>query len=415
MTPLERANAEQRAASNPNISAFVAASAGSGKTKLLTDRLLRLMLAGTRPDRILCLTYTKAAAAEMTIRLNRRLGEWVAMPGARLDAQLQSLDIRPTPEMRKQARKLFGDVLDLPGGMRIETIHAFCQSLLRRFPVEAGLSPHFKLEDGVEAASRLREAREATLARPEHREAVIALAGETDEASFSDLIGALNAGEDAMHELLRAYGPAEIAVMQYEALNAEGSSHEDILRRAMEWPRRAHLQTVLGRIASGGTNTGRSWAMDRLAWLGQDVENRLLTWIDWVESHFTTAGERRKMKTYTGKGLAAEQESLHAEIDLEHDRIEKIQEAIKAAQLATLNAYLLNLAVPILRQDSGAKSEQAQVTYGDLIAMTGKLLKKPGAEWVLYKLDGGIEHLLLDEVQDTAPAQWKIANAIAIR
>lgn len=412
-TPQEKANAEQRAASNPNISAFVAASAGSGKTKLLTDRLLRLMLAGTRPDRILCLTYTKAAAAEMTIRLNRRLGEWVAMPGPKLDAQLQALDIRPTPEMRNQARKLFGDVLDLPGGMRIETIHAFCQSLLRRFPVEAGLSPHFKLEDEVEAASRLREAREQILARPEHRDAVVALAGETDEASFRDLIGMLNAGEDAMHELLRTYSPAEIAVIQYEALNAEGSSHEDILRKAMEWPRRTHLQTVLGRIASGGTNSGRSWAADRLAWLAQDVESRLLTWIDWVQAHFTATGERRKMKTYTGKGLAAEQESLHAEIDREHDRIEQIQEAIKAAQLATLNAHLLNLAAPILRQDSGAKSEQAQVTYGDLIAMTGKLLKKPGAEWVLYKLDGGIEHLLLDEVQDTAPAQWTIANAIA--
>ena len=116
ITPLERANAEQRAASDPAVSAFVAASAGSGKTKLLTDRLLRLMLAGTRPERILCLTYTKAAAAEMTIRLNRRLGEWVAMPEPKLDTELQLLAVPATKETRMQARKLFADVLDIPGG-----------------------------------------------------------------------------------------------------------------------------------------------------------------------------------------------------------------------------------------------------------------------------------------------------------
>jgi ATP-dependent helicase/nuclease subunit A len=413
MTPLERANAEQRAASNPKISAFVAASAGSGKTKLLTDRLLRLMLSGTRPDRILCLTYTKAAAAEMTIRLNRRLGEWVAMPERELDAQLQLLDIDANAKTRRQARMLFGDVLDLPGGMRIETIHAFCQSLLRRFPLEAGVSPHFKLEEEAAAAMRLREAREYILSAPEHREAITALAGETDERSFTDLITKLNAGEDALHELLRTHEAADISGMQYDALNALSRSHEDILRKAMQWPRETHLRTVLSRIASGGTNTGKTWALDRLAWLDADIENRLATWDDWVKSHFTVKGERRKMKTYTGVALAAEADLLHAEIDLEHDRIENLQDAVKAAQLLMLNSHLLNVAAPILQYDSSAKSEQAQVTYGDLISMTGELLKDPGAAWILYKLDGGIEHLLLDEVQDTAPEQWKIANAIA--
>ena len=413
MTPLERANAEQRAASNPAVSAFVAASAGSGKTKLLTDRLLRLMLSGTRPDRILCLTYTKAAAAEMTIRLNRRLGDWVAMPVQKLDAQLQALDIDPDAQTRLQARTLFGEVLDLAGGMRIETIHAFCQSLLRRFPLEAGLSPHFKLEEVVEAASRLREARELTLAAPGHRDSITALAGETDERSFSELIATLNTGEDALHELLRTHSPGDIVAMQFDALNTAGRSHEDILRAAMQWPRETHLRKVLSRIASGGTNTGQKWALEGLAWLAQDMETRFITWVRWIEAHFTTKGERRKMGRHTGAALAGEQEALHAEIDLEHERIEQIQDMVKAARLATLNAHLLNVVAPILRQDSSVKYENAQLTYGDLIATTGKLLKDPGAAWILYKLDGGIEHLLLDEVQDTAPEQWKIANAIA--
>src|SRR5579863_8320731 len=125
VTPRARAEAAQRAASDPAVSAFVAASAGSGKTKLLIDRLLRLMLGGAAPERILCLTFTKAAAAEMAVRLQRRLGEWVTMPPATLSEELRKLAIEPTDAAMERARSLFAHVLDLPGGMRIGTIHAF--------------------------------------------------------------------------------------------------------------------------------------------------------------------------------------------------------------------------------------------------------------------------------------------------
>jgi len=412
-TPQDRANAEQRAASDPNTSAFVAASAGSGKTKLLTDRLLRLMLSGTRPERILCLTYTKAAAAEMTIRLNRRLGEWVAMPEEKLDAQLHALGLRPGTESRQRARKLFADVLDLPGGMRIGTIHAFCQSLLRRFPVEAGLSPHFMLEDELDATTRLREARELTLAQPKNRAAIAALAGETDEQSFIALTGNLNAGQNDLHALLREFGPDGIADMQSAALNAAGHAHEDILRAALKWEREHDLHRAISRIAGAGTNTGRDWAQRRLAWLAHDLENRFLNWVDYASEYFIKSGERRSLKILTGKALAAEQDHLHAELALEQARLEDIQERRNAARLAALNAQLLSLVAPILQRDAAIRSERANLTYGDLISMTAKLLKDPGAAWILYKLDGGIDHLLLDEVQDTAPAQWKIAEAIA--
>jgi ATP-dependent helicase/nuclease subunit A len=160
----DRANAEQRAASDPAVSAFVAASAGSGKTKLLTDRLLRLMLGGADPGRIQCLTFTKAAAAEMAVRLQKTLGAWVTLDDAALDAQLRERDVEPDAATRAAARALFARVLDLPGGMRIGTIHAFCQSLLRRFPLEAALSPHFRLVDEIDADLALRDARETMLA-----------------------------------------------------------------------------------------------------------------------------------------------------------------------------------------------------------------------------------------------------------
>src|SRR5215469_10824016 len=147
----DRANQEQRLASNPAVSSFVGASAGSGKTKLLTDRLLRLMLSGAKPERIQCLTFTRAAAAEMALRLHKRLGAWVTMGDAALIEELRELDVPPDEATREAARSLFARVLDLPGGMRIGTIHAFCQSLLRRFPLEAALSPHFRLVDDRDA------------------------------------------------------------------------------------------------------------------------------------------------------------------------------------------------------------------------------------------------------------------------
>ena len=164
-SPRDRANAEQLQASDPAVSAFVGASAGSGKTKLLTDRLLRLMLTGAEPERIQCLTFTKAAAAEMAVRLQRTLGRWVTLDETVLARELRALQVEPSGTTLTAARALFARVLDLPGGMRIGTIHAFCQSLLRRFPLEASLSPHFRLVDDRDAEDALTEARENMLAR----------------------------------------------------------------------------------------------------------------------------------------------------------------------------------------------------------------------------------------------------------
>ena len=119
-------NVKQRSASDPECSVWVGASAGTGKTKVLTDRVLRLMLAGTQPSRILCLTFTKAAAAEMSIRINNTLAQWATLPDARLETNLADLTgARPDADMRTRARRLFAQVVDCPGGMKIQTIHAF--------------------------------------------------------------------------------------------------------------------------------------------------------------------------------------------------------------------------------------------------------------------------------------------------
>ena len=157
-------NVKQRRASDPECSVWVGASAGTGKTKVLTDRVLRLMLAGTQPSRILCLTFTKAAAAEMSIRINNTLARWATLPDARLEDSLTDLTgERPDADMRTRARRLFAQVVDCPGGMKIQTIHAFCQSLLRRFPLEADLAPQFDVMDERTADELLAAARDTVL------------------------------------------------------------------------------------------------------------------------------------------------------------------------------------------------------------------------------------------------------------
>ncbi len=287
MSAIEDANRQQLAASDPAVSSFVAASAGSGKTKLLTDRLLRLMLAGTAPDKILCLTYTKAAAAEMRIRLNKRLGEWVAMPKAELSAKLRELAVRPDEETLGRARKLFADVLDLPGGMRIETIHAFCQSLLRRFPLEARLSPHFTVADDEAAGQRLREARERVLASPTSRAAVGTLAAEIDEQRFSDLSGKFVEGVESG---FLKQPPEAMAALLRAALAAEEEDEAALLRAFVSLPREAQLREYLRLVAERGTPTGQNWAHTGLDWLALHPERRAANLMPWNETLFTQKG-----------------------------------------------------------------------------------------------------------------------------
>ena len=410
MSAIEDANRQQLAASDPAISSFVAASAGSGKTKLLTDRLLRLMLAGAAPEKILCLTYTKAAAAEMRIRLNKRLGEWVAMPRAELNEKLRALDITPTEETLSRARKLFADVLDLPGGMRIETIHAFCQSLLRRFPLEARLSPHFAVADDKAAGQRLREARERVLAHPTARGAVATLAAEIDEQRFSDLSGKFVEGVESEF-LKRTQG--SMAAMLRAALAVGDEDEATLLRAFVLPPREIELRNYLQLVAERGNVSGQKWAYPALDWLALPPEQRLPGRKIWTKACLTTEGEPRALRGFCGKKLAAEEAAIKAEIVKEAERIQHLQDRLKLIRLVNINQALLEILSPVALSEREAKSRAAELSYSDLINQTSQLLIDHGAAWVLYKLDGGIEHLLLDEVQDTAPAQWEIANVIA--
>lgn len=410
------AEAAQRAAADPAVSAFVGASAGSGKTKLLTDRLLRLMLAGNPPARILCLTFTRAAAAEMAIRLRARLGRWAIAGDTSLDAELATLDVAATAANRTRARALFGVVLDLPGGMRIDTIHAFCQSLLRRFPLEAQISPHFVVSDEAEAAERRRAARESVLGdRVDEPHADLRLlAGEISEIQFAGLTDTLLADSQThlARLLARHVDPAAIAAMQHAALDAPDETAAALWDRAIDFDDTV-LRVALNRIATDGPPKTGERALLLLDWLAGDPASRRAGWQDWCAGFLTGKGEPKARSTIVGKKLDQAEPSLFDAIETEQARIAAHHDNLAALDLAALSAALTGLLLPIRAVEAKEKTDLSRFDYGDLIARAAELLIDPGAAWVLYKLDGGIDHILLDEVQDIAPAQWGVIDAIA--
>ena len=162
---IHHASAAQAQASDPAASVFVSANAGTGKTKLLTDRVLRLLLAGAPADSILCVTYTRAAAAEMRNRINKRLGDWTIISAKALTEDLKKMGIETPPQdMMQRARSLFAEILDNDNGPRVETVHSFCQTILHRFPIEAGITPHARLADDEEQARLKLQARNNIMA-----------------------------------------------------------------------------------------------------------------------------------------------------------------------------------------------------------------------------------------------------------
>jgi ATP-dependent helicase/nuclease subunit A len=407
-----RATTAQLQASDPKTSSFVAASAGSGKTKLLTDRLLRLMLGGADPARIQCLTFTKAAAAEMAIRLNTTLGKWVTLDDAALDEALSELGMIPDAELRQESRALFAKVLDLPGGMRIGTIHAFCQSLLRRFPLEAQISPHFQLVEDRDADDALTEAREDMLARahPADAQAALALlAGLCSLAGFGKLVDALRADRQRLAGLSRI-GADGLPAALMRAVGLEASDDRDaIIGRAVMWREEAVLRRAAQMVQQRGAATCAEKSRKLLEFLSLEADERVEHWQTWRDEFLLGDGKPRGPSVFVNKKLCEQDPELQPVFLAEQDRVRQVEDQLRALELARISAALVTLATPVIGAYATHKEAAGLLDYDDLIHRTSKLLVDPGAAWVLYKLDGGLDHLLLDEVQDTAPAQWRIA------
>jgi ATP-dependent helicase/nuclease subunit A len=427
MDPYARAQKAQADAALPDRSAWVEAHAGSGKTKVLIDRVARLLLRredgrqGAAPDTILCITYTKAAANEMLSRLFKTLGDWSVAGDDTLRGELARLENRDKSAYDESAlddaRTLFARALETPGGLRIETIHAFCSRILRRFPLEARVSPGFgEIED--QEADRLWD---------EAMRGEILEAAETDPAALSTLSetgGGL--GASAVLSSLRGArakltGADRLAVKARikAALNAPDETAGELVSQAVDhaFPR-AEIQSVIDLLNSNpGAKKSDLALLNTLIHCLSDApsDDRFERYC----SVFLTAkGEWRQGNPYTA-GMSKQSNLLQALFQMkdgdgsEVARIRQLLGDLKARLAYERTAALVDVGLPVLSAYASGKAAHAALDFDDLIQRTRALLTAPGiAEWVLFKLDGGLTHILLDEAQDTSPDQWTIINTL---
>lgn len=409
----------QLEAVRPHRSAWVGASAGTGKTTVLTDRLLALMVEGTKPERLLCLTFTKAGAAEMSNRLFARLSGWTTMAGPALAEALEELVGRPVEEAEiRRARGLFAQVLDAPGGLKIQTIHAFCQSLLGRFPLEAGIPPHFAVLDEASADALMAEARNAVLAEaeagdPRLAQALATLAGLAQEEGFGKLLRQLASERGRLGRQLERAGGVEGLVRRI-AERLEVAPDATVLaarRLAADLPpaRRAALAQVAGQLAEG-SKTDKEAGQAIAAFLASPDPASAF---DLLCTAFLTREGARRARLCTA-GCAKAFPDLPDALDAECNRLLGAVARIRAAATMEATRSLLILGAAILARYERAKLQRARLDYDDLILRTGALLaENGGCSWVMYKLDGGLDHILIDEAQDTNPEQWQVIAALA--
>ncbi len=410
--PKAEAIAAQRRASDPAVSAWVGASAGSGKTTLLTARVLRLLLGGCDPGRILCLTYTRAAAAEMATRLAARLGEWAAMGDAPLTEQLAALGVAAEEATLVRARGLFAQVLDQPGGLRIATIHAFCQSLLRRFPLEARVAPHFALIEERDSAELLSASREEALARPTETiiEALAAVSPHVEQEGFGGIVASmLDARGKLSGALAATNAPEGLAAMQRRVLALDLDESEEALLGAACVRDFTRLNAA-AQALTRGEQSDRDRAEPMRRFITTPPAQRTALWDIWRAAFLTDKGEPRK-RLATKKAIAAMAEIVEVLAE-EAQFILTLEERRRGLRAAEASSALVRLVEPVLSAYERRKHARAGLDYDDLIGCARDLLASTDTAWVQYKLDGGLDHVLLDEAQDTSAVQWEVVERL---
>lgn len=412
-SPLQKLLGDQARASEPDAHVWLSASAGTGKTHVLTARVFRLLLQGVRPENILCLTFTKAGAAEMADRIHDRLAAWVQMDEADLFRDLEALGEEAGPDARNRARRLFAEVLESTGGgLRIQTIHGFCQQLLTAFPLEADLPPGFRPLDQRE---------QGTLARQTLADLVVGAQERADDALIEALQAiSLRLGEGGAEQfLLRCAShlpaldllPEDVAPWLYRELGLpEGDIAEHIARECDDT--QFDMRT-LAWIAQANADWGTGRALercDRIArWRALDPAVRATRLDDLHGAWCKADGDIISAKGWVPPidGYADASARLHS-------RCAELLSLRALAAYADLLSQALHAGRAYARAYGEAKQLAGAVDFDDLIARTASLLSQPGiADWIRYKLDQRIDHILVDEAQDTNVRQWQIVGALA--
>lgn len=421
MAVLAEAERLQNAASDPGVSAWVRANAGTGKTYVLVQRILRLLLNGAEPQSLLCLTYTKNAAAEMEARVLNELGSWTTARDADLDVRLEKLlGHAARVEERLRARCLFAQIIDAARGLPIMTIHSFCEQVLRRFPVEAGMPPNFEILTEDEAEAALRKATDAVLdiaAREPASPLGAALSTvirNADAAQFDKLLGDVLAKRSTLRALLSppAEGDAVDHVEVRLRLHFGLSLSETVEGIRQEQLRIADDLDALGEILPlllAGKATDQKTAGRLKAVIEAKSETTRLSALS--EFFLTTDGKLRK--NFFTKDIAAKLGGVTRRLDELCASFASTEEKLCAARIVEASTALVRLAGEVADHYEREKRLRCAADFDDLIEKTLSLLEDgPSAEWVLFQLDHRIDHILVDEAQDTSAAQWTIIERL---
>ncbi len=416
--------AQTRKATDPLASVWVSANAGSGKTHVLSERVIRLLLEGVEPSTIVCLTYTKAAASVMENRVFQRLAEWTGLSDEELAEAISKLD-GGEPEAAKlvKARRLFARALETPGGLKIQTIHAFCQMILGRFPLEANIAGRFDLVDDALLAQIIKDARRAVLQKAgipgadAIAQSVRQIVGALGEKALTDLLEDVLKSRDrpALAEFCRsvAEGGAGHARL-YDFLGCDPTESEaDIISRS--WPLNSLPVAVLRDMVALKPDIASK--VHTLAFV-LCMENALSAPDAALRHKALKAAVKDeggvKNKDNVARALSAFIPDISATLDAFGEEMAEIADHLTRLKTARFTVFGLTLANSALSEYAERKAKRALLDYDDIIERTVKLLTQSGASaWVQYKLDQGISHILVDEAQDTSPSQWKVINALS--
>ena len=412
---------DQNRAANPRDSVWVSANAGSGKTHVLTERVIRLLLDGTDPSKILCLTYTKAAAAVMQNRVFARLSEWATTDEEKLAQAIEQIDGQaPDRERLAQARRLFARALETPGGLKIQTIHAFCEAILHQFPLEANIAGHFELMDDLMQVALVGEARRQLLQSArldKNAELAAAFADVLDAAGEFGLQGLLDEAVSKRHDLARFIhdiGHDELRRETFYAHFGFASTDTEDSILATLWPVREFDSAILGEILEiprSATRAQEFALILRFAKVNQQIDQREAT----LKTAFLKAGGEPKSGSFvSSKAVTDRVPDFIERFDRAAQRVFEGLDRLKQLRLVRLTLSALALVDDLLGRYQQMKKAHGLLDFDDLIVRTMNLLARQDAgPWVQYKLDKGIDHILVDEAQDTSPNQWRVIRLLS--
>ncbi|ANV98904.1 double-strand break repair helicase AddA [Bradyrhizobium icense] len=410
--------ATQARASDPAASAFVSANAGSGKTHVLVQRVIRLLLDGVAPEKILCITFTKAAAANMAERVFTTLGHWVTLDDDALDAAIREAGIpHPSARLRRSARKLFACALETPGGLKVQTIHALCTRLLQQFPFEANVPARFSVLDERDQNEMMERANLAVFLEASHnpdsatgRALMTAMASAAD-VTFKDVVREACLSRDHFMAWTDAAGSAQAAAAQISAaLGVDPNDRvEDVERDIIDGPNlpRSRWPEIALVLETGSKSDQDQAARLRDALVFSDAAQ-----VDQYLTLFLTDTERTPRKSVVTKKFCDNNPAVGRLMESEASRVLPLIERRRALVARDRTEALLHIATAAAANYRREKQERGLLDYDDLIDKTLEMLDRVSSGWVHYKLDRGVDHVLIDEAQDTSPRQWDIVAHI---